>query len=98
MLNGNLVSRTTCGETTTGLLLTLDCKYLISTSIDGCIYFWKLDLSFTKNLVQWYKELGIFVPELDSPVWGFQMPEMLLPIKDKISSNEKVIEKAKPFK
>lgn len=50
MLNGNMVCKATCGETTTGLLLTLDCKFLISTSHDGCIYFWKLDASFTKNL------------------------------------------------
>jgi hypothetical protein len=45
-----MVCKATCGETTTGLLLTLDCKFLISTSHDGCIYFWKLDASFTKNL------------------------------------------------
>jgi len=43
MLNGNVVSKTCCGEITTGISLTLDCKYLITTSSDGCIYFWSLD-------------------------------------------------------
>lgn len=43
MLNGNVVSKTSCGEITTGITLTFDCKTLITTSSDGCIYFWKLD-------------------------------------------------------
>ncbi len=50
MLNGNVVCKTTCGDVTTSMCLTLDNQYLITTSSEGHIYFWKLHESFIKCL------------------------------------------------
>jgi WD40 repeat protein len=46
LLNGNLVSKCSVGENTTAMTISHDCSHLITTSADGCIYFWRLHESF----------------------------------------------------
>lgn len=58
MLSGMLVTKGTCGETTTAIKLSLDNKYLITTSSEGCIYFWRLNESITRAMCQRQKEFG----------------------------------------
>ena len=51
-LTGNAVCRTTCGEVTTSMCLSTNLKHLITTSMDGIIYIWKLPESLTKALTK----------------------------------------------
>jgi len=51
-VSGNAVCRTTCGEVTTAMCLSTNMKHLITTSMDGIIYFWKLPENLTKALVK----------------------------------------------
>jgi WD40 repeat protein len=51
-VSGNAVCRTTCGEVTTAMCLSTNMKHLITTSMDGIIYFWKLPENLTKALIK----------------------------------------------
>ena len=48
--SGNPICRTTCGEITTALCVSTNCKHLITTSADGIIYIWKLPEYLSKAL------------------------------------------------
>lgn len=39
---GNVICRTTCGEITTAMCLSTNCKHLITSSSDGVVYVWRL--------------------------------------------------------
>lgn len=47
---GNAVLRTTCGEITTAMCLSTNLKHMITTSMDGIIYIWRLPESLSKTL------------------------------------------------
>ena len=49
---GNQICRTTCGEITTAMCLSSNLKHLITTSVDGIIYIWRLPEALTKALVK----------------------------------------------
>ncbi len=49
---GNAICKTTCGEVTTAMTLSTNLKHLITTSMDGIIYFWRLPESLTKALIK----------------------------------------------
>lgn len=51
-LTGNAVCRTTCGEVTLSMCLSTNLKHLITTSMDGIIYIWKLPETLTKALIK----------------------------------------------
>ncbi|XP_022107482.1 mitogen-activated protein kinase-binding protein 1-like isoform X2 [Acanthaster planci] len=45
-------------ELVTGIKFTSDCKHLISTSGDGCIFVWRLPWGFTHNMKERLNEMG----------------------------------------
>ena len=49
---GNAIAKTTCGEVTTAMCLSTNLKHLITASMDGIIYFWRLPENLTKALVK----------------------------------------------
>lgn len=49
---GNAVCRTTCGEVTLAMCLSNNLRHLITASMDGNIYIWKLPESLTKALLK----------------------------------------------
>ena len=49
---GNAIAKTTCGEVTTAICLSTNLKHLITASMDGIIYFWRLPENLTKALVK----------------------------------------------
>lgn len=75
-LSGTLVTKGTCGEQTTAIKLSLDNKYLITTSSEGCIYFWRLNDQITRSMNQRLKELNIHVSTLANRIEPIlRMPE-----------------------
>lgn len=94
MISGTLVTRGTCGEITTALALSLDNKHLITTSSDGCIYFWRLNEQITKAMSQRQKEFGIQISSLGKVIEpSLRMPEVVKKAPVKSSSQ---LPKAKP--
>jgi WD40 repeat protein len=49
---GNAVCRTTCGEVTLSMCLSTNLRHLITTSMDGVIYIWRLPEILTKALMK----------------------------------------------
>lgn len=49
---GNAVCKTTCGEVTLAMSLSTNLKHLITASMDGIIYIWKLPEAVTKALLK----------------------------------------------
>ena len=49
---GNAICRTTCGEVTTSMCLSTNLRHLITTSMDGIIYIWRLPETLTKALAK----------------------------------------------
>ncbi|XP_038075737.1 WD repeat-containing protein 62-like isoform X2 [Patiria miniata] len=53
-------------ELVTGIKFTNDCKHLISTSGDGCIFVWRLPWGFTHNMKERLNEMGQHMKEAPS--------------------------------
>jgi WD40 repeat protein len=51
-LTGNILTRTTCGEVTLAMSLSTNLRHLITASMDGIIYVWRLPESLTKTLLK----------------------------------------------
>lgn len=49
---GNAVCRTACGEVTLAMCLSTNLRHLITASMDGIIYFWRLPEALTKALIK----------------------------------------------
>lgn len=64
MISNTLITRGTWGEITTGIGLTLDNRYLITSSSEGWIYFWRLNDQITKAMNARTKEFNISVSSL----------------------------------
>jgi WD40 repeat protein len=79
MLSNTLVTKGTVGEQITSIQLTLDNRYLITTSARGLIYFWKLNDQITKAMTQRLKEQDIQLPSLANPyIPDLTMPPVML--------------------
>mmetsp|Transcript_37363 Transcript_37363/g.27567 ORF Transcript_37363/g.27567 Transcript_37363/m.27567 type:complete len:117 (+) Transcript_37363:168-518(+) len=50
--SGNLVCRITCGEITTGMCLSSNLKHLITASLEGIIYVWRLPEPLSRALIK----------------------------------------------
>lgn len=86
MLSGSIVFKGTCGDTTTCAKISMDNRYLITASSEGCIYFWRLNDGVTKSINQRMKEMGIPLPELAT----FRMPSLIMPEYEKPSKIAKI--------
>lgn len=75
MLSNTLVTKGTVGDQITSIQLTLDNKYLITTSARGLIYFWKINEQITKAMTQRLKEQDIQIPTLSDPC----IPDLRMP-------------------
>ena len=77
MLAGTLVTKGSFGEAITSLQLSLDNKYLITTSVEGSIYFWRLSDQITKAISQRLNSLNVIVPTLAEPnLRSLKMPPL----------------------
>ena len=78
MISNTLITRGTCGEITTGIALSLDNRYLITSSSEGWIYFWRLNDQITKAMNARIKEFNIAVSSLANIVPPMlKMPEVV---------------------
>jgi hypothetical protein len=55
-LTGNIICRTTCGEVTLAMCLSTNLRHLITASIEGIIYIWRLPEPVSKSIVKLRQE------------------------------------------
>ena len=96
MVSNTLITRGTWGEITTGIGLSLDNKYLITSSSEGWIYFWRLNDQITKAMNARIKEFNIAISSIANVVPPvLKIPEI---VKKKIPPKAPVpIPKQKPL-
>ena len=65
---GKLITKICPGELTTGLCFTENNKHLITVSVKGCIFFWKLPGRMIKNMNKQKKQLGLIYKHVQEMV------------------------------
>lgn len=81
-LVGTQVTKGSFGEKVTSLQLSCDNRYLITTSVEGNIYFWRLNEQITKCINQRLNILELKVPSLSNPPeLDLKMPPLITPAK-----------------
>lgn len=59
-----VVSKAYCGDTVSGMGFTLNSSHLITSSIEGCVYVWKMSSDLKNNIEKKKQSLGIIAKKL----------------------------------